>query len=47
MIKHTNTGHCLSKPRPGDATQPVLATCDSHAPGQKWIMQSKFKWQAS
>lgn len=47
MIRHTNTGHCLSKPRPGDATQPVLATCDSHNPGQKWIMQSKFKWQAS
>ncbi|XP_033227598.1 polypeptide N-acetylgalactosaminyltransferase 5 isoform X2 [Belonocnema kinseyi] len=47
MIRHTNTGHCLSKPRPGDATQPVLAICDSHVPGQKWIMQSKFKWQAS
>ncbi|KOC67145.1 Polypeptide N-acetylgalactosaminyltransferase 5 [Habropoda laboriosa] len=47
MIKHTNTGHCLSKPRPNDAMQPVLAPCDSHNIGQKWIMRSKFKWQAS
>ncbi|XP_046465255.1 polypeptide N-acetylgalactosaminyltransferase 5 isoform X2 [Neodiprion pinetum] len=47
LIKHTNTGYCLSKPRPGEPTQPVLAICESHNPGQKWIMQSKFKWQAS
>ncbi|KAL2723126.1 polypeptide N-acetylgalactosaminyltransferase 5 isoform X2 [Vespula maculifrons] len=47
MIEHTNTGHCLSKPRSGDTSQPVLAPCDSHNVGQKWIMQSKFKWQAS
>ncbi|XP_046836341.1 polypeptide N-acetylgalactosaminyltransferase 5 isoform X2 [Vespa crabro] len=47
MIRHTNTGHCLSKPRSGDASQPVLAQCDPHNAGQKWIMQSKFKWQAS
>ncbi|XP_001602037.2 polypeptide N-acetylgalactosaminyltransferase 5 isoform X1 [Nasonia vitripennis] len=47
MIKHVNTKHCLSKPRPSDPTQPVLAPCDSKSVGQKWIMQSKFKWQAS
>lgn len=47
MIKHTNTGHCLSKPRSNDAMQPVLAPCDPHNIGQKWIMRSKFKWQAS
>lgn len=47
MIKHTNTGHCLSKPRSSDAMQPVLAPCDPHNIGQKWIMRSKFKWQAS
>lgn len=47
MITHTNTGYCLSKPRPSDATQPILANCDPRVPGQKWIMQSKFKWQAS
>ncbi|XP_076232892.1 polypeptide N-acetylgalactosaminyltransferase 5 isoform X1 [Calliopsis andreniformis] len=47
MIKHTNTGHCLSKPRSSDAMQPVLSPCDSHNIGQKWIMRSKFKWQAS
>lgn len=47
MIKHTNTGHCLSKPRSNDAMQPVLAPCDPHNIGQKWTMRSKFKWQAS
>ncbi|RLU27396.1 hypothetical protein DMN91_001200 [Ooceraea biroi] len=47
MIRHTNTGHCLSKPHSGDASQPVLAQCDANSIGQKWIMRSKFKWQAS
>ncbi|XP_076627300.1 polypeptide N-acetylgalactosaminyltransferase 5 isoform X1 [Colletes latitarsis] len=47
MIKHTNTGHCLSKPRPNDVLQPVLLPCESRNIGQKWIMRSKFKWQAS
>ncbi|XP_015600432.1 polypeptide N-acetylgalactosaminyltransferase 5 isoform X1 [Cephus cinctus] len=47
MIRHTNTGYCLTKPKPSDATQPVLAVCNSENLGQKWIMQSKFKWQAS
>ncbi|XP_029047221.1 polypeptide N-acetylgalactosaminyltransferase 5 isoform X2 [Osmia bicornis bicornis] len=47
MIKHTNTGHCLSKPRSNDAMQPVLAPCNPDNRGQKWIMRSKFKWQAS
>ncbi|XP_011703052.1 PREDICTED: polypeptide N-acetylgalactosaminyltransferase 5 isoform X2 [Wasmannia auropunctata] len=47
MIKHTNTGYCLSKPHSGDASQPVLAQCDVNNIGQKWIMRSKFKWQAS
>lgn len=47
MIRHTNTGHCLSKPHSGDTSQPVLAQCDANNIGQKWIMRSKFKWQAS
>ncbi|XP_011260286.1 polypeptide N-acetylgalactosaminyltransferase 5 isoform X2 [Camponotus floridanus] len=47
MIRHTNTGHCLSKPHSGDASQPVLAPCDANNIGQRWIMRSKFKWQAS
>lgn len=47
MIKHINTKYCLAKPRHNDATQPILAQCDLKATGQKWIMQSKFKWQAS
>ncbi|XP_070155759.1 polypeptide N-acetylgalactosaminyltransferase 5 isoform X1 [Polyergus mexicanus] len=47
MIRHTNTGYCLSKPHSGDASQPVLTQCDVNNIGQKWIMRSKFKWQAS
>ncbi|XP_053987723.1 polypeptide N-acetylgalactosaminyltransferase 5 isoform X2 [Hylaeus anthracinus] len=47
MIKHTHTGHCLSKPRSNDVIQPVLSPCDPRNIGQKWIMRSKFKWQAS
>jgi len=47
-IHHSfNTGYCLSKPHSGDASQPVLAQCDINNVGQKWIMRSKFKWQAS
>lgn len=47
MIRHTNTGYCLSIPKPGDPAMPILLSCDTHSLGQKWIMQSKFKWQAS
>ncbi|XP_008551320.1 polypeptide N-acetylgalactosaminyltransferase 5 isoform X2 [Microplitis demolitor] len=48
MIRHTNTGHCLSVPQTGeDVTTPILTPCDAHNSSQKWIMASKFKWQAS
>ncbi|KAF7989983.1 hypothetical protein HCN44_008657 [Aphidius gifuensis] len=47
MIKHNNTGYCLTIPKTGDSSMPVLSPCDTHALRQKWIMQSKFKWQAS
>jgi hypothetical protein len=47
MIKHVNTKYCLTKPRLNDTPQPILAQCDTKAIEQKWIMQSKFKWQAS
>lgn len=47
MIRHTNTGNCLQKPTNSDASHPVLAKCDVKNLGQKWIMKSKFKWQAS
>ena len=47
MIKHMNTGYCLAKARPNDSTLPVLEECDPREKGQKWIMQSKFEWQAS
>ncbi|XP_011495007.1 PREDICTED: polypeptide N-acetylgalactosaminyltransferase 5 isoform X2 [Ceratosolen solmsi marchali] len=47
MIKHVNTKYCLTKPRLNDTPQPILAQCDTTAIEQKWIMQSKFKWQAS
>ncbi|KAJ8679434.1 hypothetical protein QAD02_015221 [Eretmocerus hayati] len=46
MIKHNNTQYCLTKPRP-NADQPILAKCDPEAAGQKWVMKSKFRWQAS
>ncbi|ODM93682.1 Polypeptide N-acetylgalactosaminyltransferase 5 [Orchesella cincta] len=44
-IKHVASGKCLSKPGPNDLTTPVLAYCDG-SEGQKWTMDSKFKWQA-
>jgi len=44
-IKHAASGKCLSKPVTGDVTVPVLVHCDGSA-GQRWIMDSKFKWQA-
>lgn len=30
----------------GDVTAPLLSKCDG-TDGQKWIMDSKFKWQAA
>ncbi|XP_044595418.1 polypeptide N-acetylgalactosaminyltransferase 5 isoform X2 [Cotesia glomerata] len=47
MIRHTNTRHCLSASQSGDLTTPILIPCDPHNLSQKWIMASKFKWQAS
>lgn len=44
-IKHVASGKCLSKPGSSDLTTPVLAYCDG-SEGQKWTMDSKFKWQA-
>lgn len=44
-IKHVASGKCLSKPGSTDLTTPVLAHCDG-SEGQKWTMDSKFKWQA-
>jgi len=44
-IKHIASGKCLSKPVSGDLTTPVLSRCDD-SEGQRWIMESKFKWQA-
>uniref|UniRef100_A0A1W7RB35 Polypeptide N-acetylgalactosaminyltransferase n=1 Tax=Hadrurus spadix TaxID=141984 RepID=A0A1W7RB35_9SCOR len=45
-IKHINTGLCLDKPQDKDMTLPVLKDCDS-SPSQKWVMQGRFKWQAT
>ncbi|XP_014241683.1 polypeptide N-acetylgalactosaminyltransferase 5 isoform X2 [Cimex lectularius] len=45
-IKHLNTDQCLQKPDSRDPGQPLLRNCDG-SKGQKWIMNSKFKWQAS
>lgn len=45
-IHHNNSGKCLDKADPSDPTTPTLRTCDG-SPGQKWLMQSNFRWQAS
>ncbi|XP_067136293.1 polypeptide N-acetylgalactosaminyltransferase 13 [Centruroides vittatus] len=47
IIKHVNTGLCLSKPQEKDMSLPVLKECNSNSIAQKWIMQGRFKWQAS
>jgi len=44
-IKHVASGKCLSKPGSNDLTTLVLSYCDG-SEGQKWTMDSKFKWQA-
>jgi polypeptide N-acetylgalactosaminyltransferase len=45
-IKHVASGKCLGRPADSDVTTPVLTRCDG-SEGQKWIMESKFKWQAA
>ncbi|KAK8765461.1 LOW QUALITY PROTEIN: polypeptide N-acetylgalactosaminyltransferase 13-like [Amblyomma americanum] len=45
-FKHVNTARCLDQPQPSDPSLPVLRECDGRA-SQRWIMQGKFKWQAS
>ncbi|XP_057666804.1 polypeptide N-acetylgalactosaminyltransferase 5 isoform X2 [Diorhabda carinulata] len=44
-IKHVNTGSCLTQPDTSDVNLPLLKACD-FSPGQQWIMNSDFKWQA-
>ncbi|EFX67256.1 hypothetical protein DAPPUDRAFT_218737 [Daphnia pulex] len=46
LIRHVNSGRCLSKPESRDVTLPVLRRCDGSS-GQQWIMKSRFKWQAT
>uniref|UniRef100_A0A6A7FXF7 Polypeptide N-acetylgalactosaminyltransferase n=3 Tax=Hirondellea gigas TaxID=1518452 RepID=A0A6A7FXF7_9CRUS len=45
-IKHLNSGWCLQKPEPRDATLPVLRPCDA-SQAQHWIMRAAFRWQAN
>ncbi|KAL5279654.1 GALNT1 family protein [Megaselia abdita] len=45
-IKHVNTGNCLQRSTRDDPTTPLLKPCD-YSKGQKWLMQTKFKWQAA
>jgi polypeptide N-acetylgalactosaminyltransferase len=44
-IKHIASGKCLAKQAQSDLTTPTLSRCDG-SDGQKWLMDSKFKWQA-
>jgi len=46
VIRHVNSGRCLSKPESRDVTLPVLRRCDASL-GQQWVMKSRFKWQAN
>ncbi|KAK4037798.1 polypeptide N-acetylgalactosaminyltransferase 5 isoform X1 [Daphnia magna] len=46
LIRHVNSGRCLSKPESRDVTLPVLRRCDGSS-GQQWVMKSRFKWQAT
>ncbi|XP_014220951.1 polypeptide N-acetylgalactosaminyltransferase 5 [Trichogramma pretiosum] len=47
MIKHANTKYCLTKSSSNNVILPTLSECDTNSADQKWLMQSKFKWQAS
>ena len=39
-----NTNRCLAT-KNNDPSNPVLQECDN-SPNQRWIMKTKFKWQA-
>ena len=43
-IRHMNTNRCLAT-KNNDPSNPVLQECDN-SPNQRWIMKTKFKWQA-
>lgn len=43
-IRHMNTNRCLTT-KNTDPSNPVLQECDSST-NQRWIMKTKFKWQA-
>jgi polypeptide N-acetylgalactosaminyltransferase len=45
VIKHVNSGNCLTRPTKDDPSTPLLRPCN-HSKGQQWLMQSKFKWQS-
>ncbi|XP_040061981.1 polypeptide N-acetylgalactosaminyltransferase 5 [Ixodes scapularis] len=45
-FKHVNTARCLDQPASSDPSLPVLKECDGRS-SQRWVMQGKFKWQAS
>ena len=45
LIRHANSGRCLSKPESTDLTLPVLRRCDGSL-DQQWIMKSRLKEQA-
>lgn len=46
IIKHINTDQCLTEPNPKDPSTPLLKECDGSI-GQRWLMKSKFHWQAN
>ncbi len=44
-IRHMNTNRCLATQN-NNPSDPVLEECSS-SPNQRWVMGSKFKWQAN
>ncbi len=45
-IRHMNTNRCLAT-QSHNPSDPVLQECSSNSPNQRWVMTSKFKWQAN
>lgn len=44
-LRHVNTAKCLTT-QARDPSSPKLVSCEGEA-SQQWLMQDKFKWQAS
>jgi len=46
QIVHINSGRCMQHSR-ADNGRLSLQECERHSSAQKWVMKSKFRWQAN